>query len=48
MENVFISPHCADHTGSWLDDSVQFFLDQFDRWKKGEPLKNRVNKQAGY
>ncbi len=48
MENVFISAHCADHTGSWLDDSVQFFLDQFGRWSRGEALKNLVNKQAGY
>ena len=48
MDNVFISAHCADHTRDWLDDAMQFFLDQFGRWKNGEPLKNLVNKQAGY
>ena len=48
MENVFISAHTADHTKDWLADAAAFFVDQFRRWKKGEPLKNVVDKRAGY
>jgi phosphoglycerate dehydrogenase-like enzyme len=48
MENVLISYHTADHTKDWLDDAVQLFLDQFGRWRKGEPLKNVTDKRAGY
>jgi phosphoglycerate dehydrogenase-like enzyme len=48
MENALISAHTADHTKDWLNDAAQFFLEQFARWKKGEPLKNLVDKNAGY
>jgi phosphoglycerate dehydrogenase-like enzyme len=48
MENVLISAHTADHTKDWLNDAVHFFLEQFARWRKGEPLKNPVDKSAGY
>jgi phosphoglycerate dehydrogenase-like enzyme len=48
MDNVLISPHTADHTKDWLNDAAGFFLEQFARWKKGEPLKNVVDKRAGY
>jgi phosphoglycerate dehydrogenase-like enzyme len=48
MDNVLISAHTADHTKDWLNDAAQFFLDQFQRWKKGEALENLVDKNAGY
>jgi phosphoglycerate dehydrogenase-like enzyme len=48
MENVLLSPHCADHTPTWLEDSTEFFLRNFDHFLKGEPLENVVNKRAGY
>ena len=48
LENVLLSPHSADHTGGWRDRAVQFFLDNFDRFAKGEPLQNVVDKHAGY
>jgi phosphoglycerate dehydrogenase-like enzyme len=48
MGNVLISAHTADHTKDWLNDAVNFFLEQFARWRKGEPLKNVVDKHAGY
>lgn len=48
MENVLISPHCSDNTKDWLADAAQFFMEQFSRWRKGEPLKNIVDKRAGY
>jgi phosphoglycerate dehydrogenase-like enzyme len=48
LENVLLSPHCADHTPDWLDQSMQFFLTQFERFRKGEPLVNLANKKLGY
>jgi phosphoglycerate dehydrogenase-like enzyme len=47
-ENVFISPHCADHTRDWLDQAVAFFLRQYERFRTGAPLENVVDKQLGY
>jgi phosphoglycerate dehydrogenase-like enzyme len=48
MENVLLSPHCADHHAEWLDDAVRFFVAQYERFAKGEPLKNVVKKDLGY
>jgi phosphoglycerate dehydrogenase-like enzyme len=48
MENVLVSPHCADHTATWTDEAMQFFVDNVFRFTKGEPLENLVNKKAGY
>jgi phosphoglycerate dehydrogenase-like enzyme len=48
LENVLLSPHCADHTATWIDDAMQFFLAQFERYRKGEPLLNVVDKKLGY
>jgi phosphoglycerate dehydrogenase-like enzyme len=48
LDNVLISPHCADHTKDWLDDAMRFFLRQYERFAKGEPLENVVQKHLGY
>jgi phosphoglycerate dehydrogenase-like enzyme len=48
LENVLMSPHCADHTPDWLDRAMQFFITQFDQFQKGEPLMNVVDKKLGY
>jgi len=48
MENVLLSPHSADHTATWTRDAMLFFLAQFDRYTKGEPLENLVKKGLGY
>ena len=48
FENVLLSPHCADHTPDWLDNAMRFFLEQLDRFRKGESLLNMVNKKLGY
>lgn len=48
LDNVLISPHCADHTKDWLNDAMQFFLSQYARFEKGEPLENIVKKHLGY
>jgi phosphoglycerate dehydrogenase-like enzyme len=50
MENVLISPHAADHTvdPDWLQLTVDFFIENFRRYRSGRPLENRVDKRAGY
>jgi len=48
FDNVLISPHCADHTKDWLNDAMRFFLEQYERFTRGEPLRNLVEKHLGY
>ena len=50
MENVLISPHAADHTvdPDWLQLTVAFFIENFHRYRSGQPLENLVDKRAGY
>ncbi len=48
LDNVLISPHCADHTRDWLNDAMCFFLRLYSRFEKGEPLENTVQKHLGY
>ena len=48
LDNVLITAHCADHVEGWVESAVVFFVEQFARWRKGEPLRNVVDKRAGY
>ena len=48
LENVLLSPHCADHTPDWMEQAMLFFLEQFEHFRKGEPLLNIVDKKLGY
>lgn len=48
MENVLLSPHCADVVAGWKEDAMRFFLDQYERFRNNELLLNIVNKQLGY
>jgi phosphoglycerate dehydrogenase-like enzyme len=48
MENVLLSPHCADHIPGWTEDAMWFFLEQYARFEKNEPLLNSVDKHLGY
>jgi phosphoglycerate dehydrogenase-like enzyme len=48
LENVLLSPHCADHTPDWLDNAMKFFIEQYERFRKSEPLLNVVDKKLGY
>jgi len=48
LQNVLLSPHCADNTPDWLDRAMQFFIAQFERFQKGERLPNVVDKRLGY
>ncbi len=48
LDNVLLSPHTADHVHDALENAVEFFLENFERFRKGEPLRNVVDKHAGY
>ena len=48
LENVLLSPHCADNTPDWLDRAMELFIAQFERFQKGERLPNVVDKRLGY
>ena len=48
LENVLLSPHCADHTPGFYEMDVEFFTQNLQRFLNGEPLGNVVDKQAGY
>lgn len=48
LENVLLSPHCADHTPDWHENAMRFFLEQLERFRSGQALRNVVNKRLGY
>jgi phosphoglycerate dehydrogenase-like enzyme len=48
LENVLLSPHCADHTPGFYEMDVEFFVQNLQRFVKSEPLENVVDKEAGY
>jgi phosphoglycerate dehydrogenase-like enzyme len=48
LENLLLSPHCADHTADWTEQAMRFFLAQFERFSTGKPLENIVDKKQGY
>jgi phosphoglycerate dehydrogenase-like enzyme len=48
LENVLLSPHCADNVPGWIEGGMQVFLDNLERYRRGEPLANLVDKARGY
>lgn len=50
MDNVLISPHCADHTvdPDWVQLTMRFFVENFHRYRSGKALENLVDKGVGY
>lgn len=50
MENVLISPHCTDRTREphWTELGMRCFLENFRRYRAGQPLLTPVDKHAGY
>jgi phosphoglycerate dehydrogenase-like enzyme len=48
LDNVLLSPHIADHTPEWTELAMRFFLENFQRFHRGEPLVNVVDKLRGY
>jgi len=48
LDNVLLSPHCADHTSDWNNNAVVFFHQQLERFRAGKPLENIVDLHRGY
>lgn len=48
LDNVYITPHCADLTFDYFERSFDIFGQNLRQWVAGKPLDNIVNKKAGY
>jgi phosphoglycerate dehydrogenase-like enzyme len=48
LDNVLISPHSADQTADSHERAMAFFRHNLERFRRGEPLENVVDKAAGY
>ena len=48
LDNVIISPHSAGGSQHRMRRITEFFLDNLERYLRGEELKNIVNKQLGF
>jgi phosphoglycerate dehydrogenase-like enzyme len=48
LPNVIISPHSAGVRPDHWDDVIDLFSENLSRFKRGEPLLNMVNCDAGY
>lgn len=47
LDNLLLSPPCTDHTRTWIDDAMVFFTGNLERFLRGAPLRNVVEKAAG-
>ncbi|WP_458114010.1 D-2-hydroxyacid dehydrogenase [Arthrobacter sp. R1-13] len=48
MKNVIITPHMSGDTEDYHDDLDRLFIDNLQRFCKGEPLRNVVDKALGF
>ena len=48
LPNLLLSPHCADHVPGWIEEATRLFLHNLERFRRGEPLANRIDKARGY
>lgn len=48
MENVILTPHCGWMTPHCHRRAMDIFLDNLDRYRSGQPLRNVVDKRLGY
>jgi phosphoglycerate dehydrogenase-like enzyme len=48
LDNVLLSPHAADQVAGWQERASAAFLENLARYRQGQPLANRVDKQGGY
>lgn len=47
LEQVVLSPHAGARFGGWREAVVEVFLDNLDRYLRGAPLRNVVDKAVG-
>jgi phosphoglycerate dehydrogenase-like enzyme len=48
MENVIVCPHMSGDVEGWEADFANVFYDNVDRWLRGKPLRNVVDKRLGF
>jgi phosphoglycerate dehydrogenase-like enzyme len=48
MKNVIITAHYAGSTPHYQERALEIFIDNLERYAKGQPLRNVVDKQQGY
>lgn len=48
LPNVFVTPHCSGISPHSVQRSLELFLDNLRRYFAGTPLRNLVDKTAGY
>jgi phosphoglycerate dehydrogenase-like enzyme len=48
LDNVLLSPHCADNVPGWRESAVDVFVEHVMLFRRGEPLRNVVDKARGY
>ncbi|MFI5284459.1 MAG: D-2-hydroxyacid dehydrogenase [Candidatus Dormibacterales bacterium] len=48
LPNVILTPHASWATEHLLERAAEIFLDNLDRYRRGEPLRNLVDLRAGY
>ena len=48
LEHVILSPHAGAMVGGWREAVVEVFLENLDRFLRGAPLRNVVDKAAGF
>ena len=46
--NIYISPHCSAAQDRYTDTLLALFADNLERYTRGEPLRNVVDRDAGY
>lgn len=46
--NTLLSAHMAGDFRGWREALIEQFIEQFQRWHRGEPLHNLVDKRRGY
>jgi len=48
LDNVLVSPHCADRTKTFLQEALQQFVGNARLYVEGKQVQNVCDKHAGY
>ena len=48
LPNVFLTPHCSGLRSHYWEHALAIFKPNLDRFLRGEPLENVVDKHGGY
>ncbi|MGH3388830.1 MAG: D-2-hydroxyacid dehydrogenase, partial [Actinomadura sp.] len=48
LPNVIVSPHMSGDAIGWREELVELFTDNLARYRRGDALRNIVDKRLGY